>query len=50
MSEIDHLHPDHSCPRCRDDQNSLRPDYVQPRRRPAERETADDTYRYQERW
>ncbi len=27
----DHTHPDHTCSRCRDEENRLRPDYV-PRR------------------
>jgi hypothetical protein len=49
--EIDHTHPDHTCQRCRDEENQLRPGWS-PRRRQYERNDARRQYdtEYSERW
>lgn len=47
MAAKDHLHPDHTCPRCQDEENALRPDYVRPARKPSTRTGRGLTW---ERW
>lgn len=47
--DMDMLHPDHDCPRCRDEADQLRPDYGHPRW-PGQAPTRNGDAGHWERW